>query len=135
MRCFHPLMVRLTFQEKQYIYAGRPENSFNLKNSSKIIRYNFFAFLGLFVSVHFLAVSKDLILEIKSLMNKNQLSGLHKVHIFWEGHNFLPNLHHRFVLCSNSQIYSRDFANFCGLLRIYELYKPRKMTCHFLEDI
>ena len=27
-----------------------------------------------------------------------------------------------FVLCSNSQIYSGDFAKFCGLLRIYELY-------------
>ena len=44
-----------------------------------------------------------------------------KVHIFWEGHQFLWNLHRRFVLCSNGQIYSGDFANFCGLLRIYEL--------------
>ena len=30
-----------------------------------------------------------------------------KVHIFWEGHKILQNLHHRFVLCSNGQIYVR----------------------------
>ena len=46
---------------------------------------------------------------------------LNKVHIFWEGHKILRNLPCRFVLCSNSQIYGRDFAKFCGLLRIYEL--------------
>ena len=46
-----------------------------------------------------------------------------KVHAFWEGHKFLRNLHRRFVLCSNGQIYDGDFAKFCGLLRIYELYK------------
>ena len=44
-----------------------------------------------------------------------------KVHIFWEGHKILRKLHLRFVLCSNCQIYSGDFAKFCGLLRIYEL--------------
>ena len=32
------------------------------------------------------------------------------------------NHHQRFVLCSNGQIYGGDFAKFCGLLRIYELY-------------
>ena len=45
-----------------------------------------------------------------------------KVHIFWEGHKILWNLHRRFVLCSASQIYGGDFTKFCGLLRIYELY-------------
>ena len=35
---------------------------------------------------------------------------------------FLRNHHLRFVLCSATQIYSGDFANSCGLLRIYELY-------------
>ena len=39
--------------------------------------------------------------------------------------NFLRNLHGRFVLCSNGQIYGGDFAKFCGLLRIYELYCQR----------
>ena len=34
----------------------------------------------------------------------------------------MRNLHRRFVLCSNGQIYGGDFAKFCGLLRIYELY-------------
>ena len=45
-----------------------------------------------------------------------------KVHILWEGHKILRNLHLNFVLCSASQIYSGDFAKFCGLLTIYELY-------------
>ena len=52
---------------------------------------------------------------------KPEPSELLKVHIFWEGHKILRNLHRRFVLCSASQIYSRKFAKFCGLLRIYEL--------------
>ena len=34
----------------------------------------------------------------------------------------MQNLHRRFVLCSNGQIYGGDFAKLCGLLRIYELY-------------
>ena len=33
----------------------------------------------------------------------------------------MQNLHCRFVLCSNGQIYGGDFAKICGLLRIYEL--------------
>ena len=43
-----------------------------------------------------------------------------KVHIFWEGHKILRNLHQLFVLCTASQIIGGDFAKFCGLLRIYE---------------
>ena len=43
-----------------------------------------------------------------------------KVHIFWEGHKILRNLHCRFVLCRASQIYG-------GLLRIYELYSKYVM--------
>ena len=43
-----------------------------------------------------------------------------KVHIFWEGHKILRNLHLTFVLCSQKK--SGDFTKFCGLLRIYELY-------------
>ena len=53
-----------------------------------------------------------------------------KVHIFWEGHKILRNLHRRFVLCSVSQIYGGDFAKFCGLLRIYELYEYCKTQLH-----
>ena len=52
-----------------------------------------------------------------------------KVHIFWEGHKILWNLHRRFVLCSASQM-AGDFAKFCGLLRIYELYR----TCTTFND-
>ena len=32
------------------------------------------------------------------------------------------NIHQLFVLCSASQVIGGDFAKFCGLLRIYELY-------------
>jgi hypothetical protein len=34
-----------------------------------------------------------------------------KVHIFWEGHKILRNLHQFFVLCTASQIIGGDFAN------------------------
>ena len=51
--------------------------------------------------------------------------GVFKVHIFWEGHKILRNLHLSFVLCSASQRWGEDFAKFSGLLRIYELYKNR----------
>ena len=34
----------------------------------------------------------------------------------------MRNIHRRFVLCSNGQIYGEDFAKFLGLLRMYELY-------------
>ena len=38
-------------------------------------------------------------------------------------HKILRNLHRRFDLHYIGQIYGGDFAKFCGLLRIYELYK------------
>ena len=44
-----------------------------------------------------------------------------KVHIFWEGHRILRNLHRRFDWHYIRQIYGGNFAKFCGLLRIYEL--------------
>ena len=45
-----------------------------------------------------------------------------KVHIFWEGHKILWNLHRRFDRYYIGQIYCGDFAKICGLLRIYEFY-------------
>ena len=45
-----------------------------------------------------------------------------KVHIFWEGHKILQNLHQLFDWQYTGQIIGGDFAKFCGLLRIYELY-------------
>ena len=44
-----------------------------------------------------------------------------KVHIFWEGHKILWNLRRRFVLCSASQIYGRDFAKSYSLLIFWQL--------------
>ena len=45
----------------------------------------------------------------------------HKVHIFWEGHKILRNLHLTFDNSTYSQKLGEDFAIFCGLLIIYEL--------------
>ena len=56
--------------------------------------------------------------EISS-MNMN----FFKVHIFWERHKILWNLHRRFDRYYIGQIYGGDFAKICGLLRMYELYR------------
>ena len=56
---------------------------------------------------------------------KNILNNIYKVHIFWEGHKILRNLHRRFDRYYIGQIYDGDFVKFCGLLRIYELYTFR----------
>ena len=45
-----------------------------------------------------------------------------KVHIFWEGHKTLQNLHFTFDWNYIEQIYGGDFAKLCGLLRIHEIY-------------
>ena len=45
-----------------------------------------------------------------------------KVHIFWEGHKILRNVHRRFDWQYIIQIMDHwDFAKLCSLLRIYEL--------------
>ena len=46
-----------------------------------------------------------------------------KVHIFWEGHKIFQNLHLTFDYSTYNQKLGEDFAKFCGLLRIYELYE------------
>ena len=48
-----------------------------------------------------------------------------KVHIILEGHKILRNLHLIFDYSTYSQKKGEDFAKFCGLLRIYELYKKK----------
>ena len=62
-----------------------------------------------------------------------------KVHIFWEGHKILRNLHRRFDRYYIGQIYNGDFAKICSLLRIYELYHPLKaitfLSLHFLATV
>ena len=47
---------------------------------------------------------------------------LKKVHIFWDGHIILQNLHQLFDWQYIGQTIGGDFAKFCGLLRIYKLY-------------
>ena len=46
----------------------------------------------------------------------------------------MRNIHLSFVLCSNGQIYDGDFAKFCGLLRMYELYIEGKLVGILLPD-
>ena len=46
-----------------------------------------------------------------------------KVHIFWGGHKILRNRHQLFDWQYIGQTIGGDFAKFCGLLRIYELYR------------
>ena len=63
--------------------------------------------------------------SIEIIVETNQNSSKivsYKVHIFWEGHKILPNLHQLFDWHYIGQIIGGDFAKFCGLLRIYELY-------------
>ena len=60
--------------------------------------------------------------EILSKLLNCKVVWSNKVYIICGGHKILRNLHSRFVLCSASQIYGGDFAKFCGLPRIYELY-------------
>ena len=45
-----------------------------------------------------------------------------KVHIFWEGHKILQNLHQLMDWQYIGHIIVEDLAKFCDLLRIYELY-------------
>ena len=56
-----------------------------------------------------------------------------KVHIFWEGHKILRNLHQLFDWqYIVGQIIGGDFAKFCGLLRMYEFYQNMssiKLVC------
>ena len=55
-------------------------------------------------------------------INTTQKFENYKVHIFWEGHKILRNLHLTFDCMYCSQKLGEDFAKVCGLLRIYELY-------------
>ena len=63
--------------------------------------------------------------ESKRSVCQNRLPKLNKVHIFWEGHKILLNLHLTFDWHYIGQKLDGDFAKFCGLLRIYEPYNLR----------
>ena len=54
-------------------------------------------------------------------IDNNYLIYRGKVHIFWEGHKILQNLHQLFDWQYIGQIIGGDFAKSCGLLRIYKL--------------
>ena len=65
---------------------------------------------------------KSVIVKYRSLGDCKAFHSCYdKVHIFWEGHKTLRNLHRGFDRYYKGQSYGGDFAKFCGLLRIYEL--------------
>ena len=107
-----------------------------LRASRKICAFflatNFFLNMNLFssepaeIALKFFIIQKREI--VAKIINYFQVHPSHgswdfKVHIFWEGHKILRNLHRRFDWHYIGQIYVGDFAKFCGLLRIYEFYK------------
>ena len=56
-----------------------------------------------------------------------------KVHIFWEGHKILQNLPLTFDCMYCMQKLGEDFAKFCGLLRIDELYRSSTLRNLFFS--
>ena len=68
------------------------------------------------------------------LISKLVISNLFKVHIFWKGHKILRNLHLTFDCIYCSQKLGEDFAKFCGLHKIYELYFGINRT-HFWDFV
>ena len=83
---------------------------------------------GIFVQIQ--NVHMDYHKVIIFFFNLKSFKKLGKVHIFWEGHKILRNLHRRFDWHYIRQIYGGDFEKFCDLLRMYELYFERH--CSFL---
>ena len=51
-----------------------------------------------------------------------------KVHMFWEGHKFLRNLHRRFALCSNGQICIGEMGLLQNLLQTFACVASEKKT-------
>ena len=72
----------------------------------------------------------DVVALLQNGVKKILKDNFFKVHIFWEGHKILWNLHRRFDWHYIGQIYGGDFAKFCGLLRIYEVYYSLPLFCN-----
>ena len=93
-----------------------PENSNNTYLTPLQLSWNsYLSISSMIPNVSFLFINaflgKDAIKKDKTLIEVfcKSKTNRDKVHIFWEGHKFLRNLHRRFVLCSNGQIYGGDF--------------------------
>jgi hypothetical protein len=79
----------------------------------------------LWLSQRLLTLPSLLLLIFNFQLRKHYLSDIHKVQIFWEGHNIFKEYRSQFylTLLSSSRKVGRFFQiYFCGLLRIYELY-------------
>ena len=73
------------------------------------------------IQFHFIT-EQNAVVEKMCLVHNRYIFLQVKLHIFWEGHKILQNLHQLFDWQYIGQIIGGDFAKFCGLLRKYELY-------------
>ena len=57
-----------------------------------------------------------------------------KVHIFWEGHKILRNLHQSFVLGTASQMISQNFVAFSEYMN-FIYFNISNMICKQMTDL
>ena len=117
------ILVSQIFQTTEKIWQISALTSKKWSNQRKIealyytkIAHNWYSYLSIFFSC-----------VLENLWQQNcilKLPDLYKVHIFWEGHKILRNLPLTFDCMYCSQKLGEDFAKFCGLLKIYELFLP-----------
>ena len=94
-----------------------------------LFNHYFYKKLSIFIYIYYLypKYSYGIGIWISTAMNSGfslcmSVVRVIKVHIFWEGLKILQNLHLTFDCMYCSQKLGENFAEFCGLLRIYELY-------------
>ena len=118
---FWPFLANL---EAQFGNSSFPFNLFFLLYSQNDVHYEAFDFHKECSKMRYdrLVLLKDQLAKysfgyfhkIGSAVGSNQVRFHAKVQIFWEGHKILKIILQLTLL--------RFFSNFCGLLRIYELY-------------
>ena len=97
-----------------------------------VIKFNLKSLLSAWIFARFLSQTICLVshnADHSAVGHKSQFKVV-KVHIFWEGHTILRNLGQLFDWQYIGQKIGGDFAKFCGLLKIYELY----FLLGFLQD-
>ena len=112
--------------KKQMLHLIYPFNCFqNLQKLEIVIRIN--------RSCNLIRINRSWKLLFLSILLEFRLDftkflAQSKVHIFWEGHNFLRNIHRRFVLCKGQLILKCLF----GVFNFFQ--KTDKNTSHSSEN-
>ena len=119
----HTLLLRKKYNMTSYTYVGNSLSTFSTEGKQNTSPYlwetnvkSSTACCCITTRYH-LRIFQQLSYFKRSLADQRLI----KVHIFWEGHKILRNLHLTFDYSTYSQKLGEDFATFCGLLRIYEL--------------